>query len=172
MDQSYIDAAILAVEEFDDLEYISLTWHMSDDPETLDVIEGCVSTYSAEYDEEVYEDIITFTVYSGSEEPFCSNTPGGDDGTLGCNSSWYDDTDGAIGYSVIKFNTDLTDEASAELKEHVALHELGHSFGLDDLYDDVLEPYSIMYWQLGDIILVDLTEFDIMNLEWMYENKE
>jgi predicted small lipoprotein YifL len=170
MDQSYIDASILAVEEFDALEYISITWHMSDDPQTTDVVESC--PFTIEDEEEVYEAYIVFTVYSGSEEPFCSETPGGDDDTLGCNSSWYDDTDGSIGYSIIKFNSDLTDDASAELKEHVALHELGHSFGLDDLYDDILEPYSVMYWQLGDIILVDLTEFDKMNLEWMYVNKE
>ena len=64
------------------------------------------------------------------------------------------------------------DDMSAEMKEHVALHELGHTFGLDDLIDDILEPYSIMYYMLGDVILVDLTEFDKMNLEWMYVNKE
>jgi predicted Zn-dependent protease len=64
------------------------------------------------------------------------------------------------------------DDASPELKEHVALHELGHSFGLDDLYDAILERYSIMYYASSNIILTDLTEFDILNLEWMYKNKE
>ena len=154
MDQSYIDAAILAVEEFDSLEYIEITYHLSDETCDMDT------------------EIIIFTIYSGSEEPFCSDEPGGDDDTLGCNSSWYDDVDGSIGSSTIKFNTDLMDDMSAEMKEHVALHELGHTFGLDDLIDDILEPYSIMYYMLGDVILVDLTEFDKMNLEWMYVNKE
>jgi len=169
MDQSYIDSSILAIEEFDSLDYISITYHMSDDPLTPDVVESCPISLE---DEDKYEDIIVFTVYSGSVDPFCSGIPGGDDNTLACNWFFYDETDGAIGNSIIKFNTDLLDELDAETKEHIALHELGHTFGLDDLYDDILERYSIMYYASKDIILPDLTEFDLMNLEWMYKNKE
>jgi hypothetical protein len=172
MHQSYINASILAVEEFDSLEYISISWEMSDDPATLNIIEPCSYIYDSDLDMDIYDNYIIFTIYSGSEEPFCSDIPGGDDDTLGCNSSWYDDNDGGINNSTIKFNVDLMDNASDELKEHVALHELGHSFGLDDLYDDILEEYSIMYYAAGNIILTDLTEFDRMNLEWMYKNKE
>ena len=32
----------------------------------------------------------------------------------------------------------------------VAIHELGHTFGLVDYEEDRLEDYSIMYWQMNE----------------------
>jgi hypothetical protein len=60
---------------------------MSDDPGTLDVVESCPYTYDTNLNTNIYDNHIIFTVYSGTIEPFCSDIPGGDDDTLGCNSS-------------------------------------------------------------------------------------
>jgi hypothetical protein len=60
---------------------------MSDDPATPNIIEPCSYIYDSDLDMDIYDNYIIFTIYSGSEEPFCSDIPGGDDDTLGCNSS-------------------------------------------------------------------------------------
>ena len=156
IDQRYIDASILAVEEYDALDFISISYHMSDDPSTT-IIEPCTDD----------DTIIMITTYSGAEESFCSEEEGGDIDTCGCNYYWYNNEEGIFD-SVIKFNRDVMDDMSDAELESIALHELTHLFGLDDLYEDVLENYSVMFWSSGDIIITDLTEFDLYNLEWMY----
>lgn len=162
MQQDYIDTTILAVEELDALEYISITYHMSDNLET-DFIEPCIDA----------DTIIMVTSYSGDIEPWCSlgEEVEDDSDTFGCN--WYnvDYDTGEIWDSWINYNTDLMDDISIEEKESIALHELLHTFGLGDIYLEELEEYSIMYgYSSEDCIHQDLTEFDLYNLEWMYGN--
>lgn len=135
------------------------------------------------YNNGSYEDDETVMVswYSGNDVCICSND-GDDSFTYGCNSYWYNFT-GEIVDSVIMYNIDLMDELDEEGLEHIALHEMTHLFGLDDLggpnaddydspSDDILEEYSIMFWSTGDITLPDLTEFDLYNLAWMYDTEE
>ena len=58
----------------------------------------------------------------------------------------------------------------------VAVHELAHSFGLDDLGQDSLEGVSIMYYQMdiddAQLIIGTLTSWDIANLEWFYKKED
>ena len=159
LSEDLITAVIMAVEEFDALEYISLTYELSDDLDT-DIIEGC------SLEAEVYDHIIIFTSYRDTEVDWCSDN---DEDVLGCNV--YDIDGLQIISSVIYFNLNLLEGEDFSLLEHVALHELGHTFGLDDLYVEELGQYTIMY-NNTEHTPVDLLPYDLYNLEWMYNTND
>jgi hypothetical protein len=147
MGEELINISIIAVEEYDALEYISLTYHVDED--------GC------DYESE----IVYITSYRDSVTDVCSDD---DSDVLGCNVFEYESSTGIITNSGIYFNLDLFDDLEYEVKLHTAVHELGHTFGLIDLEEPLLEPVSIMYYSMGEIVLTSLTEWDKANLAWMY----
>lgn len=149
--EDYITASIMAVEEFDALDFITLSYEMSDDPDT-EVIEGCSFTI----DEDGYEVSDYNIVYSYYVE---------ENDNLAYNE--YEAMDGIIYFSLITFNLYNLDGEDFALLEHVALHELGHTFGLDDLYLEELGEHSIMY-NNDEYSSPDLLPYDLYNLEWMY----
>jgi hypothetical protein len=148
MGEELVDISIIAVNEYDALEYISLTYHVDED--------GC------DYELE----IVYITAYRDSEIDVCSDD---DSDVLGCNVFEYDLPSGNITSSGIYYNLDLFDNIDYDVKLHTAVHELGHTFGLLDLEEPLLEPVSIMYYSMGEIVLTSLTEWDKSNLAWMYD---
>ena len=156
LSEDYVSAVILAVEEFDALDFISLSWEMSDDPDTDDIVEACAFTLD-DQGYEVYDNSIVYTYYYE------------DDGMLGYNE--YDFLNGDLYNSVIYFNLTLLEGEPFSMLEHVALHELGHTFGLDDLVEEALGEHSIMY-STDDYVSPDLLPYDIYNLEWMYDTND
>ena len=160
LSEDLITAVILAVEEFDSLPYISLAYELSDDPET-EIIEGC--PYVIEEDNRVYEHNIIFAPYRDTEVDWCSDN---DEDVLGCNV--YNKYNQMIYDSAIYLNLNTLEGEDFALLEHVALHELGHTFGLDDVYVEELGEYTIMY-NNSEHASPDLLPYDLYNLEWMYD---
>jgi len=147
MGEELVNITILAVNEYDSLSYISLKYHVSE--------VGC--------DTDV--EVIYVTTYRDTETDVCSDD---DSDVIGCNSFFYNTSTGEIANSGIYYNLNIFDTVSYEVKLHTAVHELGHTFGLVDLYEKLLEPVSIMYYSMGDIVLTSLTSWDKSNLAWMY----
>jgi hypothetical protein len=147
MGEELIDITILAVQEYDSLDYISLNYHIGE--------EGCSSL-----------EVVKVTTYRDTEIDICSDD---DKEVIGCNEYYYQQSTGSIVSSTIYYNLNIFDEVSYEEKLHTAVHELGHTFGLTDLYEELLESVSIMYYSLGEIVLTSLTEWDKSNLAWMYD---
>jgi hypothetical protein len=147
MGEELVGITILAVQEYDALDYISLNYHLGED--------GCGDS-----------EVIRVTTYRDTEIDICSDD---DKNVIGCNEFYYQQSTGNIVGSTIYYNLNIFDEVSYEEKLHTAVHELGHTFGLVDLYDELLESVSIMYYSLGEIVLTSLTEWDESNLAWMYD---
>ncbi|MGE4379020.1 MAG: hypothetical protein AB7E16_03815 [Candidatus Izemoplasmatales bacterium] len=74
-----------------------------------------------------------------------------------------------IFYSHIVFYEDIMSSLSYDQKRTVALHELGHTFGLKDYTEDEVIGYSVMYYHLTNNFS-EYTYGDIFNLEWYYTN--
>ncbi len=74
--------------------------------------------------------------------------------------------------SKIYFNSNSTYSIlPLAVKKHIAMHELGHTFGLIDIYDSRMEGYSIMYGYMplsGTYLFSDYQDFDKYNITWKY----
>lgn len=73
--------------------------------------------------------------------------------------------------SSIYYNTYNMKSYSKDGKKHIALDEMGHTFGLVDIYDSAVEPYSVMYGYYSNsskYTFTDYQEFDIHNVRWKY----
>lgn len=146
--QQYRAAALFALSEFDRLDGIDLM---------LSIEPVCNPNY---YD-------IVFDIYNDNKQDICSDD---DSDVVACNS--FQDNGDYITYSKISFNTNIMDDMDESWVRNVAVHELGHAFGLNDLEQAVFEELSIMYYATGTIVLTTLTEWDIANLEWAYGGNE
>lgn len=146
MDQVYIDAALAAVEEFDNLDFIHITYNMT-------------------YSPQVYQ--FYFSYYSDEVVDICSED---DSDVVACNTMEY--IDNQVYTAGIYFNINVLPYLDEEWYPNIAIHELGHTFGLIDLYDAEDEELSIMYYNAEDIILPGLTEFDIENLRQVYGDED
>jgi hypothetical protein len=164
LDAVYIQASKNAIELFDSLEFISISWIIKN-PDEINWGDEDGSNF----------DIVIISHYRSSERTICSDEDDeNDDGVLGCNVFWFSEK-GEIFASEIYFNLDAIPEDTDPLViEAIAIHELGHTFGLDDLYQDSLEGHSIMYYQidLDFPAVLTLTDWDKSNLAWMYNKKE
>lgn len=81
--------------------------------------------------------------------------------------SW--DESGDIIYSAIHLSTDNYYLYEDEVLISLLIHEIAHTFGLVDLYDDDFNDDSIMYYMDHELMPTTFTEFDIYNLRFMYE---
>ena len=145
MEQKYIDASIAAIVEYNKLEYVGIEYILSD---------SCENQY------------MIFGQYDDQERDYCSD----DDSTVvACNLAYYNAENGQIMESTLMYNDRIMDELSQEDIVNTAIHEIGHSFGLVDLYEDEFAAISIMYYQTSEYIFTELTQFDIDNLNWFYK---
>jgi predicted Zn-dependent protease len=145
MEQKYIDASIAAIVEYNKLEYVGIEYILSD---------SCDNQY------------MIFGQYDDQERDYCSD----DDSTVvACNLAYYNAENGQIMESTLMYNDRIMDELSQEDIVNTAIHEIGHSFGLVDLYEDEFAAISIMYYQTSEYIFTELTQFDIDNLNWFYK---
>jgi predicted Zn-dependent protease len=145
MEQKYIDASIAAIEEYNKFDYVNISY--------------ILSNYCA-------EEYMIFGQYDDQERDYCSD----DDSTVvACNLAYYDAANGQIMESKLMYNDRVMDELSQEDIVNTAIHEMGHSFGLVDLYEDEFAAISIMYYQTSEYIFTELTQFDIDNLNWFYK---
>jgi predicted Zn-dependent protease len=145
MEQKYIDASIAAIVEYNKLEYVGIEYILSD---------SCDNQY------------MIFGQYDDQERDYCSDD---DSRVVACNLAYYDAANGQIMESTLMYNDRIMDELSQEDIVNTAIHEIGHSFGLVDLYEDEFAAISIMYYQTSEYIFTELTQFDIDNLNWFYK---
>jgi len=78
------------------------------------------------------------------------------------------------GYSSIFFIKEAMEDMTESEKAFVALHEMSHSFGLDDIYDEAFIGYTIMYGRAEgqDELVPVLRPFDLYNLAFIYNKQE
>jgi hypothetical protein len=154
MDQDIIDMTIEAIMKYDELEFITIEYYI-------------VNVMPEDYE-------VWFSTYRDEDEDYCSDD---DSEVVACNSFWYEG--GMIFQSEIMFNLNIFDAYKEDYPEDyldlflaVALHEFGHTFGLDDLYSDYFKTRSIMYYQDDGGMFTELLPYDIQMLEDMYKSKE
>lgn len=79
---------------------------------------------------------------------------------------------GKVISSTITFNSYYMSSYTYNQIRHVALHELGHTFGLKNLDNSKYQEYSIMYTyappKSSSYIFSDYQEFDKDNIVWYY----
>jgi hypothetical protein len=76
-----------------------------------------------------------------------------------------------FGSSNIYFIVDSMEGMTENDMNFVALHEMTHSFGLDDIYDEEFIGLTLMYGLLEgqeDSLNPVLTSFDLYNLAYIY----
>jgi hypothetical protein len=78
------------------------------------------------------------------------------------------DEDGNIFYSVIYLSTEILDLYEEEVLIALLVHEIGHTFGLKDIYDYDFEDDSIMFYIDSELTPATFTEFDLFNLQFKY----
>jgi hypothetical protein len=153
MSQTLIDVTIEALNQYDDIDGIIIKYEIVTDlPEEYEVL---------------------FTTYRDSEEDHCSED---DSDVIACNSLFFDEK---ITSSTIRYNLDVLEWILEEYPDQyedyalaIALHEFGHTFGLDDIYNDYMAEVTIMYFADDGGMFTALKDFDIYNLEYMYKTKE
>jgi hypothetical protein len=154
MDQDIIDMTIEAIMQYDALDFITVNYYL-------------VDTIPEDYE-------VWFSTYRDEDEDYCSDD---DSEVVACNSFWYEG--GMIFQSMIMYNLNIFDAYREDYPEDyldlflaVALHEFGHTFGLDDLYSDYFKTRSIMYYQDDGGMFTKLLPYDIQMLEDKYKPKE
>jgi predicted Zn-dependent protease len=144
MEQKYIDATIAAIEEYNEFDFIFIGYNIKP---------NCGEEY------------MVFGQYDDRERDYCSED---DSRTVACNLSQYNSETGEIAYSQLMYNDNVMDNMTYEDIINTAIHEIGHTFGLNDLYEDKLAEVSIMYYQTSEYVFIELQPFDIANLNWFY----
>jgi hypothetical protein len=76
--------------------------------------------------------------------------------------------------TTITFIVDAMTDMLENERDMVALHELSHSFGLDDIYDEDYIGISLMYGVADgqEELIPELTVFDLYNLAYIYNREE
>jgi len=152
----YIEASKIAIELYNSLPGITIGWK---------VVHPSLIIWGG-----VNYDLVIISHYRSSDKNICSDD---DSLTLACNTFWFD-SDGGIYASEILFNLDVIDEdADILIITAIAIHELGHTFGLKDIYQDSLAEHTIMYYQIDTDfpVIITLTELDKSNLAWRYKKE-
>ncbi len=72
--------------------------------------------------------------------------------------------------SFINYNQYYMTSYSLDQKKHVAIHEMGHTLGLDDINADDVLNYTVMWHQYGTGFktFTDYQDFDLENIHWQY----
>ncbi len=92
----------------------------------------------------------------------------GKNGMNAINEYYFLPDTGEIIESIITLNAYYMKNFSLDDIKHVALHEIGHTFGLIDLKNSAVKPYSIMYYRSSSYNFVEYQEFDVANITWYY----
>ena len=168
MPQEYIDAAIYAIEYYDAIEWIDTSYVLTSDLSqfrftfTIITQEDLYDQLYESYIDEGYEETLADEMATSfSTNVIAFNSLGID--TDNENFNTYDTT--SISF-IVESMVDLTQSE----KNFVALHEMSHSFGLDDIYDEAFIGYTIMYGAAEgqDELLPTLRPFDLYNLAYIY----
>ena len=112
---------------------------------------------------------VTFTTTTKSDSKFVIKVKNaGKTGWAALNEYGWDYVDRIV-YSTITINTYYTAQYGANEIKRLVLHELGHTYGLADLDDSNVKPYTIMYYQMDSAyIFTSYQEFDKENINWRY----
>ncbi|MCR3906745.1 MAG: hypothetical protein NUK62_06975 [Tenericutes bacterium] len=93
--------------------------------------------------------------------------------TLAYNNPEYDSVDDSkIVGSLISFDASIMYYFTQKEKDNTALHELGHTFGLADVFDEIYKNKTTMYGVYGTGVnpTAKLYTLDEANLRWYYEH--
>jgi predicted Zn-dependent protease len=144
LEENYIAATKEAIEIYNELDFININYIISD---------SCGENH------------LNFTYFKPSDNN-CNikNNPG----VMGCNSILYDIFSGEIYKSTIRYNYKVMDIYSQDQATATSIHEIGHVFGLKDLYEEAFDGHSVMYGYGGYYKNKRLEQFDIDNLNWFY----
>jgi hypothetical protein len=72
--------------------------------------------------------------------------------------------------STITFYTSNMNNISLTGKLYTAIHEMGHTLGLDHITASEMRGYTVMYtpYPASKYLVTDYTEFDRYNIQWKY----
>jgi len=177
MDEEYIEAAIYAIEYYDGIEWIGASWVLSDDCSSYDFIFSWIT--QAELYEELYEHYLGVCYNDVCYEEDIADRLATDFSTNaiafnGLMLDIFNEEFNTYGYSSIFFIKEAMEDMTESEKAFVALHEMSHSFGLDDIYDEAFIGYTIMYGRAEgqDELVPVLRPFDLYNLAFIYNKQE
>ncbi|MBQ2718159.1 MAG: hypothetical protein IJF75_06140 [Clostridia bacterium] len=93
-----------------------------------------------------------------------------DENGLNAINTYSTDANGNITSSTISYNRHYMDSYSYSGKQHIALHEMGHTLGLGDINDNRMEGNTVMFFSYsnGSKDITDYTKFDKYNITWKY----
>ena len=97
------------------------------------------------------------------------------DHTMGCAKYTYNNYTGEIEYPINIYIQPMENYncVTDYTLEYIAMHELGHAFGLTDLYNKKYENQSVMYHEItNNINLENYSEQDIAVIQQLYDNKK
>lgn len=171
MSDEYIDAAKYAIEYYDGIEWVNASW----------TVESDCSLYRFSFSwitqEELYNELYASYIDEGySEELAVEMATDYSTYAIAYNSlslDWENDNYYNYGYTEISFIVDSMVDMTETEKAFVALHEMSHSFGLDDIYDEEFIELTLMYgYADGQELLPVLRDFDLYNLYYIYYTEE
>jgi hypothetical protein len=144
LEERYIAATKEAIEVYNELDFININYIISD---------SCGENH------------LNFTYFKPSDNN-CNIKNNG--AVMGCNSILYDIFNGKIYKSTIRYNYEVMNRFDQDQATITSIHEIGHVFGLKDLYEHAFDGYSVMYGYGGYYKNKKLEQFDIDNLNWFY----
>lgn len=168
MPQDYIDAAIYAIEYYDGIDWIDTDYVLTSN------LSKYRFTFTLITQEDLYDELYTSYIYEGYEETlademainFSTNAIAFNSLRLDQKNENYNTYSTTSIYFIVESMVDLTQSE----KNFIALHEMSHSFGLDDIYDEAFIGYTLMYGAAEgqDELLPILRPFDLYNLAYIY----
>lgn len=112
---------------------------------------------------------ISLSITNDSKTSFKFTTQSAENGFNAINY-YVPDVNGNIIRSTISYNKYYMDGYSYSGKQHIALHEMGHTLGLVDIQDNRMEGNTVMFFSYtsGSKVITDYTKFDKYNITWKY----
>ena len=108
---------------------------------------------------------------SGSYNFAKTGTVSGHANANAVNNYRYNPSNGTVVGSTITYLTDHLDSKNLAYKKHTALHEMGHTFGLEHVEADIMRGWTVMispHPNENKYQIDDYTEFDRYNITWKY----
>jgi hypothetical protein len=181
MDRDYIEASVEGLEVWDEFQFVDLYYILDDDCYDIEFdysdYNFLITTITEEELYDIYYESYLYSGYSEEDADLMASEDAEETIAVNYFNIDWDNLDGDYAYintSQIFLKEEAMEELTLDEKYEVIIHELGHTFGLNDIYDDQMSGYSIMYGYANNgSDLDDLTYFDITNIEMMYsENSD